>query len=612
MALPTRFPQSASRPLAPRGPNIRDVARPHSGQIDPLSRADAELVGANRHLNSVGVSSYHHVNNSQLIDPNYTQEVRDRYKLEHQQPPVQRPQMQPQATPAQQPTPQQRTGVGIANAVPAGVGYGQVKHPIGYSPIDRAMGVDRMIQSMGNGYAPEPSQFSVADQILGADRMTEAFRTPAAPAAPQQQPAPVQPSQQPQQPQQRPSQPISLPPGGLQSLVNQVQDVATTPIGGGPRLPMAQPQQFNAPQPLPANQRYPLPMQMPDGGARATADAINQGSPVPMQSGADPAVWGPGGRQYPTVTPTAQGGGQQPLSVAPRYGQSGQQAAQSLRDARQQASDFTNRGVDRIFATNGGTVERGIGAMTGPPNPSVPASAMNGATAMPYGSGSTIIRTADGRTIAAGNASAMNLLEIARANGGNIPQGSFNKSMQIAMDSSAKNPANMKRRAEVADMRSDARDRKIVTNAMRFGVRNPLAIQTAQKMGIRLPGMPRMSGDAMAGGASAMNGPAAAASVANAGNSQEWKFLGVDPASAHPSDIMTAVATAAQNGQVSDQQWQAITTAMRQRALADNRMFDGGWLYPSAGRDHRKNAWDSIANAKSPSDYIRSRKPAAN
>jgi hypothetical protein len=49
-------------------------------------------------------------------------------------------------------------------------------------------------------------------------------------------------------------------------------------------------------------------------------------------------------------------------------------------------------------------------------------------------------------------------------------------------------------------MRSEARDRKIVTNAMRFGVRNPLAIQTAQKMGIRLPGMPRMSGDAMAGG----------------------------------------------------------------------------------------------------------------
>jgi hypothetical protein len=95
----------------------------------------------------------------------------------------------------------------------------------------------------------------------------------------------------------------------------------------------------------------------------------------------------------------------------------------------------------------------------------------------------------------------MNLLETARANGGNIPQGSFNKSMQIAMDSSAKNPANMKRRAEVADMRSEARDRKIVTNAMRFGVRNPLAIQTAQKMGIRLPGMPRMSGDAMAGGA---------------------------------------------------------------------------------------------------------------
>jgi hypothetical protein len=47
-------------------------------------------------------------------------------------------------------------------------------------------------------------------------------------------------------------------------------------------------------------------------------------------------------------------------------------------------------------------------------------------------------------------------------------------------------------------MRSEARDRKIVTNAMRFGVRNPLAIQTAQKMGIRLPGMPRMSGDAMA------------------------------------------------------------------------------------------------------------------
>jgi len=307
-----------------------------------------------------------------------------------------------------------------------------------------------------------------------------------------QQPAPVQ------QPQQGSTPPISLPPGGLQSLVNQVQDVATTPVGGGPRLPMAQPQQFNTPQPLPANQRYPLPMQMPDGGARATADAINSGSPVPMQSGADQAVWGPGGRQYPTVTPAAQGGGQQPLSVAPRYGQSGQQAAQSLQDARQQASEFTNRGVDRIFATNGGTVERGIGAMTGPPNPSVPASAMNGATSMPYGSGSTIIRTADGRTIAAGNASAMNLLETARANGGNIPQGSFNKSMQIARESSANNPANMKRRGEVADMRSDARDRKIVTNAMRFGVRNPLAIQTAQKIGVRLPGMPRMSGDAMA------------------------------------------------------------------------------------------------------------------
>lgn len=292
-------------------------------------------------------------------------------------------------------------------------------------------------------------------------------------------------------------QPTQQPPS-LPALVGQVRDTATS-LGaayGGAKLPLAPSQQFNTPQPLPANQRYPLPMQMPDGGARATADAINSGSPVPMQSGADPAVWGPGGRQYPTVTPTARGGGQQPLSVAPRYGQSGQQAAQSLRDARQQAIDFTNRGVDRIFATNGGTVERGIGAMTGPPNPSVPASAMNGATAMPYGSGSTIIRTADGRTIAAGNASAMNLLETARANGGSIPQGSFNKSMQIAMDSSAKNEANVKRRGEVADMRSDARDRKIVTNAMRFGVRNPLAIQTAQKMGVRLPGMPRMSGDA--------------------------------------------------------------------------------------------------------------------
>lgn len=463
MALPTRFPQSASRPLAPRGPNIRDVARPHSGQIDPLSRADVELVGANRHLNSVGVSSYHHINNSQLIDPNYTQEVRDRYKLEHQQPPVQRQQMQPQATPALTRTP--------------------VDNP--YAPV-RGGTFGTAVPSGMRTPLVGGSQGDIMD-VFDGERPSY---TP-----PQQQPAPVQPVQQ---PQQRPSPPISLPPGGLQSLVNQVQDVATTPVGGGPRLPMAQPQQFNTPQPLPANQRYPLPMQMPDGGARATADAINSGAPVPMQSGADPAVWGPGGRQYPTVTPTAQGGGQQPLSVAPRYGQSGQQAAQSLRDARQQASDFTNRGVDRIFATNGGTVERGIGAMTGPPNPSVPASAMNGATAMPYGSGSTIIRTADGRTIAAGNASAMNLLETARANGGNIPQGSFNKSMQIAMDSSAKNPANMKRRAEVADMRSEARDRKIVTNAMRFGVRNPLAIQTAQKMGIRLPGMPRMSGDAMA------------------------------------------------------------------------------------------------------------------
>ncbi len=467
MALPTRFPQPASRPLAPRGPNIRDVARPHSGQIDPLSRADVELVGANRHLNSTGVSSYHHINNSQLIDPNYTQEVRDRYKLEHQQPPVQRQQMQPQATPALTRTP--------------------VDNP--YAPV-RGGTFGTAVPSGMRTPLVGGSQGDIMD-VFDGERPSY---TP-----PQQQPAPVQPVQQ---PQQRPSPPISLPPGGLQSLVNQVQDVATTPVGGGPRLPMAQPQQFNAPQPLPANQRYPLPMQMPDGGARATADAINSGSPAPMQSGADPAVWGPGGRQYPTVTPTSQGGGQQPLSVAPRYGQSGQQAAQSLRDARQQASDFTNRGVDRIFATNGGTVERGIGAMTGPPNPSVPASAMNGATAMPYGSGSTIIRTADGRTIAAGNASAMNLLETARANGGNIPQGSFNKSMQIAMDSSAKNPANMKRRAEVADMRSEARDRKIVTNAMRFGVRNPLAIQTAQKMGIRLPGMPRMSGDAMAGAGS--------------------------------------------------------------------------------------------------------------
>lgn len=279
----------------------------------------------------------------------------------------------------------------------------------------------------------------------------------------------------------------------LRSLVGQVRDVATTPVGGGPRLPMAQPQSFAAPQQF-ANSRSPS-MAMPIGGQSVT--------PAPNY---DPAVWGPGGRQYPTVTPASQGGGQQPLSVAPRYGQSGQQAAMSLQNAQQQARDFTNQGVDRIFATNGGPVTTNS-SFTGPPNPSSPV-----AQSMPYGSGSTLIRTADGRTILAGNRIAPGDTESAaqkfatsmRENSGVIPQNEYGDIQRASSKNSLLSDGQMNKQ-RLADMKAQdtaARDRQIVSNAMRFGVRNPLAIEAAQRMGIRLPGMPRVSGDAtMAGSA---------------------------------------------------------------------------------------------------------------
>lgn len=231
-------------------------------------------------------------------------------------------------------------------------------------------------------------------------------------------------------------------------------------------------------------------MAMPIGGQSVT--------PAPNY---DPAVWGPGGRQYPTVTPASQGGGQQPLSVAPRYGQSGQQAAMSLQNAQQQARDFTNQGVDRIFATNGGPVTTNS-SFTGPPNPSSPV-----AQSMPYGSGSTLIRTADGRTILAGNRIAPGDTESAaqkfatsmRENSGVIPQNEYGDIQRASSKNSLLSDGQMNKQ-RLADMKAQdtaARDRQIVSNAMRFGVRNPLAIETARRMGIRLPGMPRVSGDAM-------------------------------------------------------------------------------------------------------------------
>lgn len=250
------------------------------------------------------------------------------------------------------------------------------------------------------------------------------------------------------------------------------------------------------PQPLPPNHSYQLPMQQQAGQASALADRAISGQSVMPASNYDPAVWGPGGRQYPTATPAASpAAGLQSPVVAPRYGQSAQQAAMSLQNARQQASDFTNRGVGRIFATNGGTVERGIGAM-------------NGATAMPYGSGSTIIRTADGRTILAGRSpdsrAESSIATAMSQNGGTVPQGVFDSIQRASAANSAarnaQNPMMTQRRADMKAQDAAARDRQIVSNAMRFGVRNPLAIQTAQRMGIRLPGMPRMSGDSMVAG----------------------------------------------------------------------------------------------------------------
>lgn len=303
--------------------------------------------------------------------------------------------------------------------------------------------------------------------------------------AAQRQPYPAVPQPVPQQ--QRPTQSVSLPTGGLQSLVNQVQDVATTPVGGGPRLPMAQPQPFAAPQQF-ANSRSPS-MTLPIG-SQSVMPASNY----------DPAVWGPGGRQYPTAMPAAPSGGLQSPVVAPRYGQSAQQAAMSLQNSRQQARDFTNQGVDRIFATNGGPVTTSV-SFTGPPNPQSPI-----AQSMPYGSGSTLIRTADGRTILAGRSpdsrAESSIASAMSQNGGTIPQGVFNSIQQASAANSAarnaQNPMMTQRRANMKASDAAARDRQIVTNAMRFGVRNPLAIETAQRMGIRLPGMPRMSGDAMA------------------------------------------------------------------------------------------------------------------
>lgn len=252
------------------------------------------------------------------------------------------------------------------------------------------------------------------------------------------------------------------------------------------------------PQPLPPNHSYQLPMQQQPSPASALADRAISGQSVMPASNYDPAVWGPGGRQYPTAMPAAPSGGLQPPVAAPRYGQSAQQAAMSLQNAQQQARDFTNQGVDRIFATNGAPVTTNL-SFTGPPNPQTPV-----AQSMPYGSGSTLIRTADGRTILAGRSpdsrAEASINAAMGQNGGSIPQGVFNSIQQAsAANSAARNSKmNSQRLADIKASDAAARDRQIVSNAMRFGVRNPLAIQTAQKMGIRLPGMPRISGDAAA------------------------------------------------------------------------------------------------------------------
>lgn len=258
---------------------------------------------------------------------------------------------------------------------------------------------------------------------------------------------------------------------------------------------------------------------------------------------------------------------QSPFAV-PRYGQTETQAGQAYDAARGEGARRLNNTASRILSERGDNLGTSQVARVG----------LN----------STLLKTPDGRINVIGN-----------------------RQRQLISDSES---AGQFQQAQANAIRSQATP----TGSLILPGRNQQQVDARALRAQKLYGLPKSTpavaaamerskaGVAGTGGlASITSGPQAAKALGqNAAKSDTWKFLQANPAADHPLDIQSKVLSATMAGQLGQKEWDEVRSDMKRRMLADPKMFDGGMLSPSTGRDARRKHWDDILDSKTPDEYL--------
>lgn len=168
-----------------------------------------------------------------------------------------------------------------------------------------------------------------------------------------------------------------------------------------------------------------------------------------------------------------------------------------------------------------------------------------------------------------------------------------------------------RRESEVA-----RRDNRAINRGLLSGRRNlssmPALAAAAERQGVLLPGQRRTQpgGDGLdANGAVATNGPAAARSLTEAATTDRWQFLGVDPTTAEPTQILDSIAQASLDGQLDQQTMMQLQADIQNRIKADPKFFSNkgvlGSAFGIAEVPNARKRFDLFLKSKSPEQFAK-------